>query len=234
MAIKGIKQPELIQIENHLRLRKYDGSHEFALTWYLDPELVYLVDGVRKPYTLQKLKQMYEYLDSHGELYFIEILEESGYRPVGDVTFWSEDMPIVIGDPAYRGKGIGKKVVAALTERGRELGYHCLYISEIYSYNIASRKCFESIGFEAYEKTERGNRFRMFYKTGRYGEGAGVLTIRIAVTGTGTQNSNILSYKELSGEDIIYGRKTYHRQLYQHLQLCRNQTDYGGFTLSSH
>lgn len=164
MAIKGINQPELIQIANNLRLRKYDGSHEFALTWYLDPELVYLVDGVRKAYTLQKLKQMYEYLNSHGELYFIEILEESGYRPVGDVTFRREDMPIVIGDPAYRGKGIGKKVVAALTERGRELGYHCLYISEIYSYNIVSRKCFESVGFEAYEKTERGNRFRMFLK----------------------------------------------------------------------
>lgn len=164
MAIENIKQPELIQIEDNLRLRKYDGSHAFAFTWYLDPELVYLVDGVREAYTLQKLNRMYEYLDSHGELYFIEILEGNGYRPVGDVTFRREDMPIVIGDPVCRGKGIGKKVVLALTERGRELGYHCLYISEIYSYNIASRKCFESIGFETYEKTERGNRFRMFLK----------------------------------------------------------------------
>ena len=164
MAIEGIRQPEIIQIEDGLRLQKYNGNHEFALTWYLDPELVYLADGVREAYTLQKLNRMYEYLDSHGELYFIEILEENGYRPVGDVTFWQEDIPIVIGDPAYRGKGIGKKVVLALAERGRELGYHCLYISEIYSYNTASQKCFESVGFEAYEKTERGNRFRMFLK----------------------------------------------------------------------
>ena len=119
MAIENIKQPELIQIVDNLRLRKYDGNHAFAFTWYLDPELVYLVDGVREAYTLQKLNRMYEYLDSHGELYFIEILEGNGYRPVGGVTFRRVDMPIVIGDPVCRGKGIGKKVVAALTERGR-------------------------------------------------------------------------------------------------------------------
>ena len=68
-------------------------------------------------------------------------------------------MPIVIGDKNYRGKHIGRKVILALIERGKKLGYKKLYVDEIYDYNIASRKCFESAGFRAYEKTEKGNRF---------------------------------------------------------------------------
>ena len=81
------------------------------------------------------------------------------WKPIGDVTFWPDDMPIVIGDRAYRGRGVGKKVIAALIQRGRELGFETLRVNEIYEYNTASRKCFESMGFRAYEKTEKGNRF---------------------------------------------------------------------------
>lgn len=161
MAIKGIEQPEYIQIDRETRLRKYDGNYEFAFAWYQDVELVYLVDGVKQPYSLEKLTNMYEYLDKHGELYFIEVKKDGFYVPVGDVTFWQYDMPIVIGNPSCRGKGIGKKVIQSLIRRGKELGYETMYVDEIYDFNIASRKCFESCGFEAYEKTEKGNRFRL-------------------------------------------------------------------------
>lgn len=156
MAIQGIEQPEIIQIDETMRLRKYDGVYDFALAWYQDEQTVYLVDGKKDSYTMPRLKGMYEYLNDAGELYFIEVLENGAYKPIGDVTFWKEDMPIVIGDPAYRGKGIGRKVVSALINRGRELGYDRLYISDIYDYNAASRRCFESLGFYAYEKTGKG------------------------------------------------------------------------------
>lgn len=105
--IQGIEQPEIIQIDESLRLRKYDGAHDFALAWYQDMDTVWLVDGNRNPYTMERLGGMYRYLDNAGELYFIEVLENGTYKPIGDVTFWQEDMPIVIGDPACRGKGIG-------------------------------------------------------------------------------------------------------------------------------
>ena len=159
MAIQGIEQPAVIQIDESLRLRKYDGVHDFALEWYLDEETVYLVDGKRDPYTIERLGGMYRYLNNAGELYFIEVLENGTYKPIGDVTFWQEDMPIVIGDKKYRGKGIGKKVILKLIERGKELGYTKLYVSDIYEYNIGSRKCFESVGFEECCKTEKGNGF---------------------------------------------------------------------------
>ncbi len=161
MAIQGIEQPTIIQVDDTLLLRKYDGVHDFALEWYQDEETVYLVDGKRDPYTMERLGGMYRYLNNVGELYFIEALENGTYKPIGDVTFWQEDMPIVIGDPAYRGKGIGRKVISALIERGKSLGYDHLAVGEIYDWNEGSRRCFESVGFVAYEKSEKGSSYRL-------------------------------------------------------------------------
>lgn len=159
MAILGVEQPACIEIEEDLRLRRYDGTADFALPWYQDEELVYLVDGVRKLYTWETLNAMYTYLDEHGELYFIETLTEAGWTPIGDVTFSREDMPIVIGEPGYRGRGVGRQVVRALMDRGRRLGYDRLGVREIYDWNAASIRCFTGCGFAPVEKTDKGWRY---------------------------------------------------------------------------
>lgn len=159
MPIANIPQPDFLKISDTLRLRRYDGVFAFALEWYQDEELVYLVDGVRRTYDLEGLHGMYGYLNRKGELYFIEAQTPEGWKPIGDVTFWQQDMPIVIGDAAYRGRGVGKQVVRRLIERGRELGYSTLYIGDIYSFNTASRRCFEALGFRPYEKTELGDKY---------------------------------------------------------------------------
>ena len=150
---------DTLQIEEALRLRRFDGNYDFAFEWYQDAETVMLVDGKSEPYTREKLKNMYNYLNAKGELYFIEVNENSKWKPIGDVTFWPEDMPIVIGERKYRGKGIGKKVVSFLVERGRSMGCSKFYVDEIYDFNIGSQKCFESAGFRSYEKTEKGCRY---------------------------------------------------------------------------
>ena len=159
MAIEGVEQPAYIQIEDTLRLRRYDGTADFALHWYRDEELVYLVDGVKKAYDREYMYDMYTYLDAHGELYFIEALEDGIWTPIGDVTFLKEDMPIVIGVAAYRGRGVGKKVIRALMDRGRALGYDTLGIREIYDFNTASIRCFTACGFAPVEQTEKGWRY---------------------------------------------------------------------------
>ena len=161
MPIPGITQPEIINIAPDLRLRRYDGVHDFALHWYRDEETVWLMDGDRKLYDPELLKRMYDYLNEHGELYFIEYLDSDTFLPIGDVTFWQEDMPIVIGDKSLRGKGIGRRVITALVERGRGLGYDSLAVEEIYDWNTASRRCFESLGFKAVEKTEKGHGYKL-------------------------------------------------------------------------
>ena len=159
MAIPGVDQPDHIQINETLRLRRYDGTADFAFTWYQDEELVYLVDGVKKLYDRETLYNMYNYLNAHGELYFIEALEDGRYVPIGDVIFSREDMPIVIGDPVWRGKGVGRLVIRTLMDRGRRLGYDRLGVREIYEWNTASIRCFTACGFMPAERTDRGWRY---------------------------------------------------------------------------
>lgn len=156
MPIAGIVQPEILPVDEKLRLRRYDGVNGFALPWYQDAETLWLVDGCREPYDEAKLNAMYRYLDAQGELYWIEVREGDAWRPVGDVTFWAQDMPIVIGEKHLRGCGIGTRVISALAERGRSLGYPCLTVQEIYHYNTASRRCFEKAGFRAAAATDQG------------------------------------------------------------------------------
>ena len=166
MPIPNIIQPEYIFIDDTLRLRKFDGVFAFAYPWYEDLDAMYLMDGERAAYPKERVERMYRYLDAHGELYFIEILDKGRFTPIGDVTFWQKDMPIIIGDSRYRGRGIGKKVIAALVQRGRDLGYDALFVDDIFHNNLASRRCFEVNGFTAYEETEKGSRYRLSLHTG--------------------------------------------------------------------
>ena len=157
MPIKDINQPEIINIDSNLRLKKFDNKFSFAFNWYQDEDTVKLVDGLNaKKYDFNTLKSMYQYLNNVGELYFIEILENNEFIPIGDVTFWKDDMPIVIGDKNYRNKGIGKKVIEALIGRAKELGYQEIKVREIYTYNIASQRLFESVGFKKSGNTANG------------------------------------------------------------------------------
>lgn len=161
MPIPNVAQPEYLPIDEALRLHRYEGHCDFALDWYQDAAMVKLVDNAAELYTLDKLTRMYTYLNQKGELYFIEVRENGTWFPVGDVTFWQEDLPIVIGNAAYRGRGIGKKVISALIRRGALLGYGSLFVNEIYDFNLASQKCFTSVGFRPYEKTENGWKYRL-------------------------------------------------------------------------
>lgn len=151
----------MIQITDTLRLRPYDGKCKFALEWYQDRELLDLVDGKEsRPYDMERLIKMYEYLSNRGELYFIEIKQGNDFVPIGDVTLSIEDLPIVIGEKCYRGEGIGSKVIEALKLRASALGYKQLGVREIYDYNIASQKLFEKQGFNKVKKTDKGYSYR--------------------------------------------------------------------------
>ena len=159
MPIPGVEQPEIIWIDDQLRLRRYDGAFETALPWYQDTETLMLVDGKADPYTPDRIKRMYDYLGERGEVYWIECRTEKGCVPIGDVTFWQKDMPIVIGRPEYRGIGIGRRVVETLCRRAEELCYPEIFVDEIYDFNTGSRRCFEAAGFVPCEKTAKGNRY---------------------------------------------------------------------------
>lgn len=160
MPMEGVIQPEHLYIDDELRLRRFDNKYEFALEWYQDTELVQMVDGVDIPYSLEKLERMYRYLDKIGELYFIELKTDGSWLPVGDVCMWKTDMPITISRPYWK-KGIGKRCVLRLLDRAKELAWTQCFVNEIYHYNTASQRLFESCGFCMYEESESGKRYRI-------------------------------------------------------------------------
>ena len=84
---------------------------------------------------------------------------ESGWRAVGDVTLCPGDLPIVIGEKDQRSRHVGRRVIEALCERARSLGWREVLVGEIYDWNVASQRCFSAAGFEPYERTDRGARW---------------------------------------------------------------------------
>lgn len=138
MPIPNIQQEELIIIDDNLRLRAYDGQFELALDWYQDPDMIYMIDGRREPYSPERVQRMYDYLARQGEVYFIEVWEQECWLAIGDVTFWQDDLPIIIGNADYRRKAVGKKVLSALIQRARNLDYQKLAVQEIYDFNQPS------------------------------------------------------------------------------------------------
>ena len=149
---------KIIQIDDSLRLVPYflADHRDVALTWYQDVDLVELVDGVRIPYNVEKLNDMYSYLESNGDLFWIEFREKGEWVPIGDVTLSQENLPIVIGNPTYQHQGIGRKVLRALIDLAQQKGWKQLKVQEIYTFNQISRRCFESLGFVESRRTESG------------------------------------------------------------------------------
>lgn len=155
--------PSVLEIDHDLRLVRLDAPPAEALSWYQDPETLWMVDGKREPYTPERLTRMYDWLAERGELWFIEVRDEGtgvGWRAVGDVTLCPDNLPIVIGEKDLRSRHVGRRVIEALCERARSLGWREVLVSEIYDWNVASQRCFSAAGFEPYERTDRGARWR--------------------------------------------------------------------------
>jgi len=150
MPLPNITQPEVIDISNSLRLRKYDGHFELFLPGYQDPVVYQNSEGIfeesRIP-NLQYVKSMCTYLAKVGELYYIEAKEGDTFVPIGDVTVKDENPPISIWKAEYRGKGVGKKVMQTVIDRLRTLGYSKITGSTVYQWNTASQHLHESLGF---------------------------------------------------------------------------------------
>lgn len=158
MNIFKEEQPDFIDISKQLRLRKFNGVIPEALQWYQNQETLRLVDGPnRKPYSRETLSRMYRVLEKRGELYFIEYKKGTHFQPIGDVTLTPRDLPIVIGDPAFRGRGIGFQVVQTLIRRAKKQGMKEMHVREIYDYNEGSQKLFVKCGFHKEEKTKLGH-----------------------------------------------------------------------------
>ena len=157
MPFPGIQQPEVIQLTEELRLKQYDGHFEKALPGYQDPVVYQNSEGIfdeSKIPGLDYVKSMCEYLDKHGELYFVEAWEDGAWTPVGDVTVKPENPPIAIWYGKYRGRGLGKLAMRAVIRRLGELGYPKITGTTVYKWNPASLALHRRLGFSIIRETD--------------------------------------------------------------------------------
>jgi len=162
--LKKTTGDNMYRIESDLRLRWPVLEEYFhGQKWYEDEEIQYLVNGTKKPYSLSEVVRMFDWLNKNGEFFFIEVLKDEDWIPIGDATLLygqNNDVPITIGDKNYHSKGIGKKVLNFLIEKAKDQGFDQLIV-EIYDYNEVSKKLYQSFGFKLFEKTEDGHKYRL-------------------------------------------------------------------------
>ena len=134
-----------------VRLRSVaaDEYEQVALPWYQDPEVLRFSEGGEPPYDRARLRRMYDVLSTKGELYLIELREADGWRAIGDAALLPDDVPIVIGRPEDRSRGLGGEVLQLLLHRARALGWTQLRTGSIHPANARSRRMFERAGFVA-------------------------------------------------------------------------------------
>lgn len=150
MPINNIKQPFIIEIDDSLRLLKYNGNYEEALTGYQDPYVYQnsegIFDNTKKP-DIDYIKGMFEWLNNNGELYYIQIKAGEDFISIGDVTIKDVNTPITIWYENYRGIGIGTKVMKTVINRLKELGYEKIIGTTVYKWNKSSQRMHEKLGF---------------------------------------------------------------------------------------
>lgn len=163
MAFDNIIQLEIISIDDNLRLRNPQKSQwEKALPWYTNPKVLYYSEGITEGvYDMNVINRMYEFLSNIGELYFIEILEDNQWKPIGDATLSEKNMPIVIGDESYWGKGFGSKIIKVLIERAKFIGLSKITIPAIYVYNERSQNLFKSMGFKEISSNDKEKTYEL-------------------------------------------------------------------------
>ncbi|MBE6725506.1 MAG: GNAT family N-acetyltransferase [Ruminococcaceae bacterium] len=143
-------RPETIRISDTLRLRRFDGDYGAFLPGYEDP-VVYrnsegILDDDKKP-DLAYIRGMCDYLDSAGEFYYIEHIEDGRFIPIGDVTVKAENPPIAIWYARYRGRGIGTAVMKTVIVRLKALGVTKITGTRVFKWNPESKKMHERLGF---------------------------------------------------------------------------------------
>ena len=158
MPFTSIPQPEIITINENLRLRRYDGHYERFLPPYQNPYVYQNSEGIFDDATkpdLDYVKRMCSYLDRTGEFYYIEAKENDTYICIGDVTVKDRNPPIAIWEDKYRGKGIGTLIMQTVIHRLKTLGFKSICNSAVYIWNLPSQKMHESLGFRQVSQTER-------------------------------------------------------------------------------
>lgn len=130
-------------VDEEIKLIPYYRNDEVSLSWYQDLNVCKQVDNREEPYSLERLHRMYDYLNSHGECYYIE------YKGVlvGDVSLRDNAEVAIVVCKEYQNQHIGRRCVLEMLKLAKEKEMDTVK-ANIYSFNIQSRSMFRKVGFE--------------------------------------------------------------------------------------
>lgn len=130
-------------VDDEIKLIPYYRNDEVSFPWYQDLDVCRQVDNRDEPYNLELLHQMYDFLKSHGDCYYIE------YKGVlvGDVSLRDNSEIAIVVCKEYQNQHIGRRCVIDMLKLAREKGMQKVK-ANIYSFNKQSQAMFQSVGFE--------------------------------------------------------------------------------------
>ena len=129
-------------VDDEIRLIPYYRNDEVSLPWYQDLDVCKQVDNRDKPYDVELLHRMYDYLSSRGSCYYIEY----GGVLVGDVSLQDNGELAIVVCKEYQNKHIGRRCILDMLSLAKEKAMQKVF-ANIYSFNTQSKKMFETIGF---------------------------------------------------------------------------------------
>jgi len=109
-----------------------------ARWWYRDPELLHYLEGDADPYNKRQVRGMYARLGDGGDVFIIEVEDAGKWIAVGAAVLRADTLPIVIGDPRFRSRGLGSVVLADLIQRAQSRGWAELNVRKVFDYNERS------------------------------------------------------------------------------------------------
>ena len=130
-------------IDDELSLIPYYPNPEVALAWYQDPQVCKQVDNMDGVYTPEMLSGMYNFLNTHGKLFYIQ------YRDllVGDVCLRDNDEVCIVVCRDYQNRRIGRRCIGEMIRLAKELALPKIK-AHIYSFNNQSQAMFLAAGFK--------------------------------------------------------------------------------------
>lgn len=120
-----------------------------ATRWYHDPEVLRFSEGEgTPPYDAPMVERMFRDMSTRCEVYIIEVRTPSGWHAIGDAALCrTAGTPIVIGDRAYRSRGIGTAVLRLLINRAKALGWPDMVVKGVFVSNDRALRLYQRAGF---------------------------------------------------------------------------------------
>ena len=129
-------------IDDDVVLIPYYRNDEESFPWYQDQDVCKQVDNIDHVYDIDTLHEMYDFLSSRGNCYYIQYQG----KLVGDVSLRDNAELAIVICKEYQNKHIGRKCILDMIALAKEKGMDKIK-ANIYSFNTQSQRMFQSVGF---------------------------------------------------------------------------------------